>query len=265
MGNLNLRWYVYLDSEGIDSLYAQTVERVEQELRTETRRRRGKHGVARLNLGGLFGHIGLPSVSGEAGLNSEDTDAREALLSLAVEQKVEIVVQAARQAGALAATLETAVELMSKRARTALPDARYQEGPLVESWGNEFFAVGFDSGVKDWVKMVNHTKALLFTTTLEASKGHLARVLMFAGFHGVRTGVKQGKGRPPRLSENTHLTALLSAGEGRIQMGLLGFIRPARKLTPAHLGEERGFRDLLDFQTHHAPGAVTIKPLALWA
>src|SRR5713226_10229355 len=83
------RTFMYLDAEGIDSLYAQTVDRIELEF-TQTRKneRRGQVGLKAAFGSTVTGLLALKEVSGGTKLGASREQIDEAKLHLTAERNM---------------------------------------------------------------------------------------------------------------------------------------------------------------------------------
>lgn len=80
---------MYLDVDGIDSLFAQTVDRLETELTQIRGKEKGAKGGGKIGIGGILGTLlGSGTVGVEGELSSLSRDVEEATMSLTVEHKL---------------------------------------------------------------------------------------------------------------------------------------------------------------------------------
>jgi len=88
------KMYIYLDSDGIDSLYAQTVERLETELTQSQEHDKSGKIKANIGIGKLLGAmIGLVDIGAETELSISGKQVNEAKMRFTLEQKLSALVE----------------------------------------------------------------------------------------------------------------------------------------------------------------------------
>lgn len=85
--------YIYLDADGIDSLYAQTVDRLETEFTQSSERDKGGRIKANIGVGKLLGMmLGLGEVGAETELMMSGKRIEEAKMRFTLEQKLSALI-----------------------------------------------------------------------------------------------------------------------------------------------------------------------------
>jgi hypothetical protein len=110
-----MRVYIYLDSEGIESLYAQTTDRVELELtRSRSKENRGDVGI-KAGFGNLFtALLGLKEAGAETKLGTTRGQIEEAKSRLSVEHKLDHLSEYLVRTKGCFENLEAAAETVSQ-------------------------------------------------------------------------------------------------------------------------------------------------------
>jgi hypothetical protein len=147
------RMYIYLDSDGIESLYAQTVERLETEL-TQSREH-DKSGTVKANIGigRLLGSmIGLVDMGAATELSISGKQVNEAKMRFTLEQKLSALIQYLQ-------SLE-GKEFFDYLPQAAIQAEKQGEGVFI-SVAEKFSMPQFSQG--DGVSNINRDQAISFT------------------------------------------------------------------------------------------------------
>jgi hypothetical protein len=146
------RVYLYLDSEGIESLYAQTTDRVETEL-TESRTKEGRGGVGlKVGFGNLLtGLLGLKEVAADTKLEMVHSQIEQAKSRLSIEHKLQALSKYMIRAGQCLEDLTKAAESASEPGQ-----------PIFIQVAEKFDAPDFFAGKMDY-EAINSSKAIVFT------------------------------------------------------------------------------------------------------
>jgi len=225
------RTFMYLDVKSIESLYAQTVDRIELEL-TQTRKheRRGEVGLKAAFGGMLAGLLGLKEVSGATKLGMNREQIEKAKSRLTIEKKMSnLIGYLARHKGTdYFESLHEAGESACSRGRSV-----YFLGE------HEFDAPDFYPGRKG-VAEVNEAEAILFLIepVYDASDSYFKRIpLRFA----MSAGLSKFTRLSGKMGSTSHEAVFFRGASGKnINLGVFGQVSPI------------------------SGNSVQIKPFAIW-
>ncbi len=208
---------MYLDAEGIESLYAQTVDRIEIEL-TQTRKneKRGELGLKASFGSMLTGLLGLKEVGDESKLGMSKAQIEEAKSHLTVEKKLSNLLDhlVKHKGSDYFESLQDAGEFVSRQRRSV-----YFLGE------QEFDAPDFYPGRRG-VAEVNEAEAVLFVIepVYDASDSYFKKTpLRFATSAGLQKFTRLRGG----MGATSHEAILFRGAMGKnITLGVFGQVSP---------------------------------------
>lgn len=195
--------YIYLDRDGIESLFAQTVDRVEVEIRQSTENAANEKAGAQIGLGKALAALLGIEIGARVEASKASKQLQEAKLALAVEHKLTRLQHHLHESGTLITELAPAMDKSSQRTATLFVN-------LHESFDLPQFASGKGT------EQANKDGAILFEIAGRQGKWKVVMSASLSKFPTAANG---------RLGRVSHLAIHFQGSLGRgVPLHVFGYI-----------------------------------------